>query len=39
MSRYRGDLKVGDRISKGSIIGYVGSTGRRYRPTPTSRYL
>ncbi len=26
MSRYRNSIKVGQRISKGTIIGYVGST-------------
>lgn len=27
MSRYKSDLKSGDQVSKGDVIGYVGSTG------------
>ena len=27
MSRYARDLKVGDRVAQGQVIGYVGMTG------------
>ena len=32
MSRYRRGLKIGSRVAQGTIIGYVGSTGRSTGP-------
>jgi len=32
--RYRKGLAVGDRVAKGSVIGYVGTTGNAPRDTP-----
>lgn len=34
LERYRRGLKVGDRIAKGSVIGYVGTTGNAPKNTP-----
>lgn len=34
LDRYRRGLAVGDRVAKGSVIGYVGTTGNAPRNTP-----
>ena len=34
LERYRRGLAVGDRVAKGSVIGYVGTTGNAPRNTP-----
>lgn len=34
LDRYRRGLSVGDRVAKGSVIGYVGTTGNAPRNTP-----
>lgn len=34
LDRYRRGLAVGDRIAKGSVIGYVGTTGNASEKTP-----
>jgi peptidoglycan LD-endopeptidase LytH len=34
LERYRRGLAVGDRVAKGSVIGYVGTTGNAPRDTP-----
>ena len=34
LDRYRKDLRVGDRIAKGSVIGYVGTTGNASERVP-----
>ena len=34
LDRYRKDLRVGDRIAKGSVIGYVGTTGNASEKVP-----
>jgi peptidoglycan LD-endopeptidase LytH len=34
LSRYRKGLAVGDRVAKGSVIGYVGTTGNAPPDTP-----
>lgn len=34
LERYRRGLAVGDRVAKGSLIGYVGTTGNAPRNTP-----
>ena len=34
LERYRRGLAVGDRVAKGSLIGYVGTTGNAPRNAP-----
>jgi murein DD-endopeptidase MepM/ murein hydrolase activator NlpD len=34
LARYRKGLAVGDRVAKGSVIGYVGTTGNAPPDTP-----